>query len=137
MCLSVPNVGYTVFWTTHHILTIRRYATLNHQVFTFSTKESLSDSRPFHGFIFNKSNAIVSWMHEKLVLIFWMYDYLIDLITFKFFLSDFEVIISIEITISDWNIPYTDMTSGITDKESTILIESHTVRMNIVLHTIR
>ena len=132
MSNSVPNIRYTILTTTDYILTIRWKTTLNHEIFTLGTKESLSNSWTSKRFIFNETDAIVSWMDKDFVLILRMDNDLIYFITFKFFLSYLEVIVCINFSMFERNVPNTNLTSWISYKESSISIKCHAVRMNVI-----
>lgn len=50
-------------------------------------------------------------MNKQFVLIFRMHNQLIDLITFKLLLPYLEEVVDIEVTLSDVDVPYTNVTS--------------------------
>jgi hypothetical protein len=60
---------------------------------------------------------------------------LIDLISFQFFLSDLEIVVCVEVSLSEGDVPHTDVTSRVSNKESAIFIEDQAIGMDEVEHS--
>lgn len=61
-----------------------------------------------------------------------MDDKLIDLIALDLLLPDFEIVISVDVSISEGYIPYGYVAATVTHKEPPISIKHHAIRVNIV-----
>ena len=71
-------------------------------------------------------------MNEQLVLKFRVYYKLVNLIAFKLFLLYYEEVVCIDVPLPYVDVPDTNMTSRISNKQTTMRSEHHAVWMNKV-----
>ncbi len=128
----VPNVRRPVLWATHDVLTVWRQTGFYHQIFALRTEEPLADARTTEWLVFNQADAVVTRENENFLLMFRMWNDLIDFVSLKFFLSDFIVIIFLNSSMSDLNIHHTHMSFRVSHKQSSLLIKSQAIWVRIV-----
>ena len=112
----IPDIWLTIFRARYEVQAIWRNSTSNHQIFTFCSKKSLLNSRTLGIFVLNKSHTVVSRLNEQLFFTLWMHDYLIDLITQKLFVPNFEKIFNLNSIMTQLDIKTCNRATRITDK---------------------
>ena len=128
----IPDVWFSIFGARYEVQAIWRNSTSNHQIFTFCSKKSFLNSGTLSIFVLNKPHTIVSRLNKQLLFALWMHDDLIDLITQKLFVSNFEKIFNLDGIRTQHDIKTCNRATRITDEESSRITETKAVRVYLI-----
>jgi len=129
---GIPDSGLSIFWTRNQELPIRWNRAADLEIFAHRAEESFFNSGTPIRIKLNQSNAVVSWVDKNLVCLVRMYNQVIDLVPFKFFVCYFEMVFGNYVPVSNRNVPYRDPTEWVTDKKSVVVTEDQTIWMYFV-----
>ena len=128
----IPDIWLTIFRARYKVQAIWRNSTSNHQIFTLCSKKSFLNSRTLSIFVLNKPYTIVSRLNKQLLFTLGMHDDLVNLITQKLFMPNFEKILNLTGIMTQLDIKTCNRATRITDKESSRITEAKTVRVCLI-----